>query len=237
MVNGEDIPLALYQAELARYQAGVGGEITPEVENRVLDNMIDELLLAQAARENGFQVDDAMLDERLAQLGDPQALASWMSENGYREADFHQALRQAIAASWMRDQIAAEVPEVMEQIHARQILLDNQEEAQQVLDSLKRGEDFSKLASQYDQVNQGDLGWFPPGYLTDPKLDQALAGLEPNQTTDIVQTATGFHILQVIERDPNHPLTPDARRALQSAALNGWLENRRNQSDINIVKP
>ena len=104
VVNGEGIPLAVYQAELARYQAGVGGEVTPEVETRVLDNLINERLLAQAASENGFQVDDAMLDERLSQLGDPQTLASWMSENGYREADFRQALRQAIAAAWMRDQ-------------------------------------------------------------------------------------------------------------------------------------
>jgi peptidyl-prolyl cis-trans isomerase C len=236
-VNGEGIPLAVYQAELARYQAGVGGEIIPEARTQVLDNLINESLLAQAAREQGFQVEDTLLDERIAQLGDQQTLASWMSENGYREVDFRQALRQAIAAAWMRDQIAAEVPEAMEQIHARQILLDNREDAQQVLDSLKRGGDFSKLASQYDPVNQGDLGWFPPGYLTDPKLDQALAGLEPGQMTDIVETAAGFHILQVFERDPNHLLTPDARRVLQSRALKTWLGDRRSQSDINIMTP
>jgi parvulin-like peptidyl-prolyl isomerase len=68
-------------------------------------------------------------------------------------------------------------------------------------------------------------------------LDQALAGLEPGQMTDIVETAAGFHILQVIERDPNRPLTPDARRALQSEALNAWLVSHRSQSDINIMKP
>ena len=236
-VNGEEIPLTVYQAELARYQAGVGGEITPEVETRVLDNLINESLLAQAAREKGFQVDDAMLAARIALLGDSQTLASWMSENGYREAGFRQALKQAIAAAWMRDQIAAEVPETLEQIHARQILLENLEEAQQVLDSLGRGEDFAKLASQYDPVNQGDLGWFPPGYLTDPKLDEALSGLDPGQMTGIVETAAGFHILQVIERDASHPLTPDARLVLQAEALHAWLDERRSQSEINILKP
>ena len=236
-VNGEDIPLTVYQAELARYQAGVGGAITPEVETRVLDNLINESLLAQAAREKGFQVDDATLAARIALLGDSQTLASWMSENGYREADFRQALKQAIAAAWMRDQIAAEVPETLEQIHARQILLENLEEAQQVLDGLGRGEGFAKLASQYDPVNQGDLGWFPPGYLTDPKLDEALSGLEPGQMTGIVETAAGFHILQVIERDESHLLTPDARLVLQAGALQAWLDERRSQSEINILKP
>ncbi len=236
-VNGEGIPLAIFQAELARYQAGVGGEITTEIEARVLNNLIDESLLAQAARENGYQVDEALLDERIAQLGDQQSLANWMSENGYREADFRQALKQAISAAWMRDLIVAEVPETADQIHARQILLDNLEEAQQVLDSLIRGEDLAKLASQYDPVNQGDLGWFPFGYLTDSRLDEALFSLEPGQITGIVETAAGYHILQVIGRDENHPLTPDAHRVLQTRALQSWLEKRRSQSAINILKP
>ncbi len=235
-VNGDGIPLAVFQAELARYQAGVGGEITPGVKTQVLDSLINESLLAQAARQDGFQVDDAMLDQRIAQLGDHQSLASWMSENGYRKSDFRQALKQAIAAAWMRDKIIAKVPETMEQVHARQILLDNQDDAQQVLSSLKSGEEFSKLAAQYDPINAGDLGWFPPGYLTDPKLDQALAALEPGQTSGIVETAAGFHILQVIERDPNHPLTPDARRVLQSRALKNWLDEKRSQSDINVIE-
>jgi parvulin-like peptidyl-prolyl isomerase len=236
-VNQEGIPLAVYQAELARYQAGVGEEITAEVEARVLDNLIDESLLAQAARENGYQVSEALLDERINQLGDQQSLANWMSENGYQEAGFRQALKQAIAAAWMRDRIVAEVEETAGQIHARQILLDNLEEAQQVLDSLNNGEDFASLASQYDPLNQGDLGWFPPGYLTDSRLDEALASLEPGQTTEIIATVVGYHILQVIERDENHPLTPDARRALQSSALQAWLEKRRSQSEINRLLP
>lgn len=236
-VNEEGIPLAVYQAELARYQAGVGEEITSEVEARVLDNLINESLLAQAARENGYQVGEALLDERMGQLGDQQSLANWMSENGYQEADFRQALKQAIAAAWMRDQIVAEVAETADQIHARQILLDNLEEAQQVLDSLNNEEDFASLASQYDPVNQGDLGWFPPGYLTDSRLDEALSSLEPGQTTEIIETAVGYHILQVIERDENHPLTPDARRALQSSALQAWLEKRRSQSEIKLLMP
>jgi peptidyl-prolyl cis-trans isomerase C len=236
-VNEEGIPLAVYQAELARYQAGVGEEITSEVEARVLDNLINESLLAQAARENGYQVGEALLDERMGQLGDQQSLANWMSENGYQEADFRQALKQAIAAAWMRDQIVAEVAETADQIHARQILLDNLEEAQQVLDSLNNEEDFASLASQYDPVNQGDLGWFPPGYLTDSRLDEALSSLEPGQTTEIIETAVGYHILQVIDRDENHPLTPDARRALQSSALQAWLEKRRSQSEIKLLMP
>jgi parvulin-like peptidyl-prolyl isomerase len=236
-VNGEGIPLAVFQAELARYQAGVGEEITPEAEDRVLANLINEILLAQAASENGFQVDEALLDKRIAQLGNQQSLAIWMSENGYQEADFRQALKQAIAAAWMRDRIAAAVPETAVQIHARQILLDNLEDARLVLDSLNRGEDFARLASQYDPVKQGDLGWFPPGYLTDSRLDDALVGLEPGQTTNITETATGYHILQVIERDENYPLTPDARRVLQVRTLQIWLEERRSQSEISILKP
>ena len=44
-------------------------------------------------------------------------------------------------------------------------------------------------------------------------------------------------VVQVLERDPNYPLTADARRALQLQALEDWLEARRAESQIEILLP
>ena len=105
LVNGEPISLASYQAELARLQAALGvpddtptgipnstpdgTEMATENEQRVLDELIDQVLLAQGAVEAGFHVDEAMLQERydrlVETLGSPQALQDWMAENGYTE--------------------------------------------------------------------------------------------------------------------------------------------------------
>jgi len=176
IADGWEISLAEYQAELAQYKAAQGTELAAEDEQRVLDELIDQALLAQAARQNGFSPDEALLDERtqrlVDQLGDRIALENWMQTYGYDEATFRRALARSVASAWMRDQIAASVPKTAEQVHARQILLYNAEQANEVLGLLKAGNDFGNLAVKYDPITRGDLGWFPRGYLLDQKLEE-----------------------------------------------------------------
>ena len=111
-VNGCEISLAEYQSELAQYQAAKGTELAPEDKQRVLDDLIDQALLAQAAQEKGFTVDEAMLQERIqrltSDLGDDQALQTWLTTYRYDEQSFQRALARSIGAAWMRDQIAAD---------------------------------------------------------------------------------------------------------------------------------
>jgi peptidyl-prolyl cis-trans isomerase C len=103
--------------------------------------------------------------------------------------------------------------------------------------SLQSGKDFLEVASSYDPVTEGDLGWFPRGYLSDPAIEEAAFALQPGQYSAVVQTDIGFHILYLVERDPEHPLQPDARRALQVKTLAEWISERRNQSEIQILLP
>jgi len=241
LVNGERITLEEFQAELSRYQASVGTELATEDQKRVLDDLVDQLLLAQAARDAGYTVDEQVLQQRydglVAQLGSEQALKDWMASNGYNDASFRRSLARSMAAAWMRDQIAAGVPQAVEQVHARQILLYNSAEADSVLAQLRDGADFGELATQYDPAASGDLGWFPPGYLLDAKLDEAVSSLQPGEFSAVIQTVAGYHILQVLERDPQRPLEPVARQALQLHALQDWLAERHSQSQIQILLP
>jgi peptidyl-prolyl cis-trans isomerase C len=137
----------------------------------------------------------------------------------------------------MRDKILSELPGTVEQVHARQILLYNLDEANEVYIQLGAGEDFATLSAQYDPVAKGDLGWFPKGYLLHPRLEEVAFSLQPGEYSQVVETEIGFHILQVIERDAQHPLIPDAQLVLQLQALQNWLETRRAQSDIQVLLP
>jgi len=241
VVNGENITQAQYEAELSRYQAAIGTELATEEEQRVLDDLINLTLLAQAAAESGFVADDAIVQERfdqlLDQLGDRKAFDVWMQSNGYHEAEFKQDLKRSIAAAWMRDQISSQVPETMEQVHARQILLYNSDNAYQALEQLRLGNDFVKLAAEYDPITYGDLGWFPRGYLMDDKLEEVVFNLQPGEFSDVIQTAAGFHIVQVIEREGQHSVDPAIRLDLQEKALNDWLVEHRLNSQIQIISP
>ena len=125
--------LADFEAEVERYQAAQAAlGKTPAAEEAlqtVLEDMIDRVLLAQAAAEGGFRVDENLLQTRIdrlaAQLGGMQALKDWQAAHGYTEAGFRKALQIEIRAAWQRDQVVGKVPMAAEQVHARQILVDS----------------------------------------------------------------------------------------------------------------
>jgi hypothetical protein len=244
MVNGEVITLEEYQAEIARYQAATvitGTILASDTKTVVLDELIDQTLLAQAAAENGFIVDDALLESRIEtlgnQLGGAQALDTWIAGNGYTTDTFKTAFKRSIGAAWMRDQITAGVAETTDQVHILQILVPTQAEADLIYASLQSGEDFLDLVNTYDPLTRGDLGWFPRGYLNQPAIEEAAFALQVDQYSPVIHTDVGYHVLYLLERDPEHTLSPDARRVLQIEAVQAWLAERRSQSDIQIVVP
>jgi peptidyl-prolyl cis-trans isomerase C len=244
-VNGEGILLSDFQAELKRYQSASSGQSTPTPpatdSQAVLDDMIGQVLLAQAAVKAGHTITDAQVEERISQLtsqmGGPTALSDWASANGYTDASLRRMLRTAMLAAWQRDLIVTGVPQTADEVHARQILVREQKTADALLEKLKAGQKFATLAQQYDPLTGGDLGWFPKGYLTQPAVEQAAFQIQPGQYSEAIQTPLGFHIIQVIERDSQHTLAPDARRFLQEQALTQWIEDQRKQSQIEITVP
>jgi parvulin-like peptidyl-prolyl isomerase len=239
-VNGQGITVVEFNAEVQRYltsQANLGKTVTAEeAAEAVKEDLTAQLLLAQAARENGFLLDEAGLQARIeslaAQIGGPEALSQWQAEHGYSEQAFQSALQRAAESAWMRDKILAEVPSTAEQVHVQQILLYNQDTAQSFLTQLNGGASFDELALRADPLKRGDLGWVPRGYLLEPKIEEAAFNLVAGQYSDVIATDVGFHIIRVLERDPQRPLSPDAYLSLQELALKTWVAEQRQQADI-----
>jgi peptidyl-prolyl cis-trans isomerase C len=246
-VNGEGISLAEYESDLARLQAALtstGNTKTPEEQKQlVLDNLIDLTLLAQAAYQSGYTLSDADFETRFSTLvqdsGGADKLSDWMNRNFYTEETLRSALRREYAAAWQRDQIVNAVPTTAEQVHARQILVRDENEAIALVReiSAQNGETFDALALDYDPLTGGDLGWFPRGYLTQPEVENVAFSLEPGQYSQVIQTSFGYHILKVIEKDPQRQLSADAYRIYQHNALVQWLQQRRSESAITIFVP
>ncbi len=242
MVNGEYITLADFQSELARYklaQTSLGVTISEEEANKVvLEDMIAQVLLAQAARESNFTLTESDLKLRIDSLaesiGGAEALSAWKSAHGYDDASFQIVLRRSVEAAWMRDKIIADVPTSVEQIHLRQILTYNEGDARAALEQLNGGADFDELAALYDTITFGELGWVPRGYLLDARADEAVFALQAGAYTDVIATDAGFHIFKAVERG-GHPLSPDALLAVQELALRNWVAEQRAVSQIVLV--
>jgi peptidyl-prolyl cis-trans isomerase C len=241
-VNGEYITLAEFEAELERYQSArqaLGRTISDEAAREtVLEDLIAQVLLAQGARQAEFELTESALESRVealaAQIGGPEALSRWLSDHHYTDESFRLALKRAAEAAWMRDKIIADVPLTAEQVHIRQILTYNQETADNVLAQLNGGADFNELAALYDPNTRGELGWVPRGYLLDMQIEEAAFSLEVGAYSEVIVTPAGFHILTVLDRDPQHPLSPDALLRMQELALQEWLARSRAHSDIDL---
>lgn len=241
IVNAESISLTEFQIELELLKAAKGSDLTEEDNSQVIDNLIEQSLLAQAAQENGFSLDESSLENRIQQLanqmGGKDTLETWVQAQGYSQELFRQALTRSLEAAWMRDLITSNLPTNAEQVLARQILVTTQEEANQIFEQLEAGNDFGNLALQYSPLTGGSLLWFPRGYLPDSKLEDIIFSLQPGEYSPVTETIAGFHIVQVLERQLDRPLDADALQVLKTKAIQDWLEQHREEGQIEVLIP
>ncbi len=153
---------------------------------------------------------------------------------GLTEQAFRRLFESDIYRKKLQKVLAEEVPTTAEQVHVRHILVKTEEEAQKVLERLNAGEDFAALADELSEdtsAKGGDLGWFPRGQMVSEFEDAAFA-LQPGEISGIVKTSFGYHIIQMIERDPDHPLDEAALAQKKASALEDWLAQQRQSADI-----
>jgi parvulin-like peptidyl-prolyl isomerase len=244
-VNGEPVSAESFSINLAQYraaQAQTGTLLASDnVEQIVLEDLISRLLLAQGAREQGFVLDEAAIDQRLAavieQAGGQETFDAWLAQQGYTAESFRRELTLEIEAGWMRAEITEAAPLNAEQVLARQILLTDRFQAERLLGQLDGGTPFEQVARNNDAQGLGYLGWFPRGYLLQPAVEEAAFALQPGEYSGIVETSLGFHLIEVLDRDPGRPLNPQARLSLQQQALADWLTAHRVESTIEILLP
>ncbi|MBI3242431.1 MAG: peptidylprolyl isomerase [Chloroflexi bacterium] len=249
-VNGQPIYLNDYQNEVARFEAGVaslGRDLSQEGDyrQRVLDALIDKTLILQAAAAAGITLTDvevqAAYDQAVAERGGQAQFDAWLAANLYTADQFRAELRDGILTAAVQSQIADAVPNDVEQVHARHILVATIEETNLVLADLGAGADFATLAverslDQSSRINGGDLGWFPPTGLTVKEVADAAFSLQPGETSGVVQSQLGYHIVQTLERGL-HPLSPAARAFLQQQALDAWRADLRAKAAVEMFVP
>lgn len=248
-VDGRPILLADFQAEVARFEAaqkalGIDLATLGDYKTKVLQGLVDRELLADGARQNGFSPDPAAADAKVNQLasevGGSTAMGAWLAANGFTLESLKASLAEEILAEDMVEKIADGVPTSVDQVHARHILVASQAEADTLRAQVVAGDDFATLASQQSldlstRLAGGDLGWFPKGILTMPEVEAAAFALQnAGDLSPVVQSALGFHIVQLVERG-THPLSPQALQRLREQAVDDWLTAQRQQAKIEIL--
>jgi parvulin-like peptidyl-prolyl isomerase len=250
LVNERPVFLAAFEQRLARYeqaQAGLGQ--APAVQDYravVLNDLIERELIAQAAAAANIIVTPETVDAKLAELkagvGDAANFQAWLDVNQMTEAEFRDELAAEMLIEQVVAHVTASVPRTAEQVHARYLQVNDAALAQSLLDQARAGADFAALAqaNSLDRVtgdNGGDLGWFARGKLLVPEVEAAAFALEINAVSEVI-AVTGldgqatYYLVQVIEKDPQRPLTADERSILLQAAFEAWLAEQWSQATI-----
>src|SRR5918996_780082 len=182
---------------------------------------------ARATAEAGF-----------AQFADQVFPLAHLSQEDYERL----VAAPALARQKVGDALAATVGQSAPQVHAAHILLPTREEAEAARARVSEGgEDFAAVARELSTdesttANGGDLGWFTREEMVAPFAEAAFA-LEPGAISEPVETEFGWHLIHVIEQDPDRPLTDLQINRLQQAAEERWLEEQRAGLTVNSTLP
>jgi len=246
LVNGQSIFLADYQEETARFEAAMAGQgfdldsedgraTLAQMRRQVLDSMIEQVLIEQAAAQEGVAIPEeeleAVIQQSIAEGGGQASFEEWLLASDLTYEEFQEELRFQLLALAIFERITGSVPTTAEQVHARHILVQAEEEAQTILTRLQAGEDFADLARERSQDENtkeagGDLGFFHRGQLISPELEEAALALQPGQISGVVQSQFGYHIVQVLEKAPDRPLPPELLNSLKEQAFAGWMQEQ-----------
>lgn len=113
-------------------------------------------------------------------------------------------------------------------------------QAEDLLKQLKKGAAFADLAKKFSQdpgsaPNGGDLGFFSKGQMV-PQFENAAFALQVGQTSAVVESPFGFHIIKVLETKPGRDLAYEEVRAQIGDYLKQQLRDKKTQEFVDTLK-
>jgi peptidyl-prolyl cis-trans isomerase C len=193
-VNGAEIrqsDLALAEEELGPSLAQMDPATKKE---NVLAFLIDMKIVAKAAEDKKVENNEDF-KKRLAFTRNRLLMDSLLATEG-KAATTDEAMKKVYEDA--SKQITGE-----QEVHARHILVETEDEAKAVADELKKGADFAELAKKKSKdpgaSDGGDLGFFTKDQMV-PEFSTVAFALEPGKISDPVKSQFGWHIIKVEEK-------------------------------------
>jgi peptidyl-prolyl cis-trans isomerase D len=128
-----------------------------------------------------------------------------------------------------------------ERVMARHILIKSdasndaamKTKAEAILKMIQGGGDFAKIAKENSQDpgsadKGGDVGWMVRGQMV-PEFEKAAFALKPGETSGLVKTTYGYHIIQVSQHEAAHLQTFDEVKPQLIAEYSQRVANERMQ--------
>jgi peptidyl-prolyl cis-trans isomerase C len=193
-VNGAEI----HQSDIALAEEELGpslAQMDPATKDEnVLAFLIDMKIVSKAAEDKKVQ-DGEDFKKRLAFTRNRLLMDSLLASEG-KAATTDDAMKKVY------EQASKEITGE-EEVHARHILVETEDEAKAVEEELKKGADFADLAKKKSKdpgaSDGGDLGFFTKDQMV-PEFSTVAFSLEPGKVSDPVKSQFGWHVIKVEEK-------------------------------------
>ncbi|MGZ2255749.1 peptidylprolyl isomerase [Roseobacter sp. A03A-229] len=182
-----------------------------QLEDKVLYDGILEQLVQQSALAQTFEGDTPLRITKSLENEERSLMAGEVVEGVLQEAVTDEALQE------LYDRQFGDIdPE--EEYNASHILVETEEEAIAVKETVDSGADFAATARDKSigpsGPNGGDLGWFSSGMMV-PSFEAATIALGVGEVSDPVETQFGWHVIKLNEtRQAEIPTLEDVRADL-----------------------
>jgi len=193
-VNGAEIrqsDLALAEEELGPSLAQMDPSTKRE---NVLAFLIDMKIVAKAAEDKKVENNEDF-KKRLAFTRNRLLMDSLLATEG-KAATTDDAMKKVYEEA--SKQITGE-----QEVHARHILVESEDDAKAIAAELKKGADFAELAKKKSKdpgaSDGGDLGFFTKEQMV-PEFSAVAFTLEPGKISDPVKSQFGWHVIKVEEK-------------------------------------
>jgi peptidyl-prolyl cis-trans isomerase C len=198
-VNGSEIR----QSDVALAEEELGpslSQMDPATKDEnVLAFLIDMKIVSKAAEdEKVADTDD--FKKRMAFARNRMLMDSLLGAKG-KAATTDEAMKKVYEDA--SKQISGE-----QEVHARHILVETEDDAKAVKAELDKGADFAELAKKKSKdpgaSDGGDLGFFTKDQMV-PEFSEVAFKLEPGKISDPVKSQFGWHIIKVEEKRNRKP--------------------------------
>ena len=198
-VNGVDIT----QSDIALADEDVGGDMqnaSPEAKREHLISYLADIIMVTQAAEKKNLGDNPDFKRRLAFLRNKLLMGFGLQEEAkaaITDEAMHQTYDEAVKSQGGQ-----------EEVRARHILVETEDEAKAILEQLKGGADFATLAKEKSKdpgaAEGGDLGYFTKDQMV-PEFAEVAFKMYPGQLSNPVKTQFGWHIIKLEDKRTKQP--------------------------------
>lgn len=216
----------------------------------ILNQLIDYELLYQQAQKEKIKISNEQINSQIDQIKDnfssPEEFDGALKANNITLTKLKEDIKRQLMINSVlentKNQVSVSDEELLEyynthkeslfepeQVHARHILVETEEEANMLLKQLKEGIiDFAELAKEKSTgpsaPSGGDLGFFAKGQMV-KEFEDAAFSLEPGEISNVVKTQFGYHIIKCEEKKAAYSPTFEEAKEQISNILSSQREN------------